>query len=328
MKHLIILDAGHGSTTAGKRSPFTPAEVDAFCCHPASANLPICFREGVGCCQGHHLSSSDHRVPAPLGDTSCALYEWAFNRDLAHRIQTGLLERGYDVRLLVPEEWDVSLKARVHRAQEMCDEHTAHGGIWPNRLLVSLHSNAAGKPAPSPSLQGRARGEALASPSGWECYCQGSSYNAHSLASYLYRYAYRLLPSCFPIRDKRGIVPRQVERNTWIDDAEDWAQEGGMPMCEQDLPAGTDMEGAPASRGQPLAASPYLSDGDGAVPPSFSPKTGNYYILNNAPCMAVLTENLFMTNIKDTTFLLSERGRDLLAQVHIEAIDDFLGFGE
>ena len=59
-----------------------------------------------------------------------------------------------------------------------------------------------------------------------------------------------------------------------------------------------------------------------------TPKTGNYYILNNAPCMAVLTENLFMTNIKDTAYLLTESGRDLLAQIHIDAIDAFLGFGE
>lgn len=114
------------------------------------------------------------------------------------------------------------------------------------------------------------------------------------MASHLYRYAYQCLPACFPIRDSRGVVPRQVPKVACVE------EETG---CEEEWEE------------EPLEW-------------KGTPKTGNYYILNNAPCMAVLTENLFMTNIKDTAFLLTESGRDLLAQIHIDAIDAFLGFGE
>ena len=40
------------------------------------------------------------------------------------------------------------------------------------------------------------------------------------------------------------------------------------------------------------------------------------------------TENLFMDNIKDCAYLLTEEGRDLLAQIHINAIDEFLGYND
>ena len=45
-------------------------------------------------------------------------------------------------------------------------------------------------------------------------------------------------------------------------------------------------------------------------------------------CLSVLTENLFMDNIKDCAYLLTEEGRDLLAQIHINAIDEFLGYND
>lgn len=72
---------------------------------------------------------------------SCLL-EWHLNRDIAYRTQQLLLSMDYDARLLVPEDADVPLRDRIRRANEMCHEHQSRGGIWPNRLLVNIHSNA------------------------------------------------------------------------------------------------------------------------------------------------------------------------------------------
>lgn len=283
-KHLIILDAGHGIETPGKRSPVW----------------------------------ADGRQ----------LLEWAFNRDLARRIQQGLNDLGYDARLLVPEDTDLPLKARLKRARDMVEEHKGHGGIAPNRVLVSVHSNAStGKPTPkeptpNPSLKGGelnpaanladntaaantaggglplfqegAGGEALrtggsplteeeeeffrVTPSGWECFMQPSSYNSRELAGLLCRKALEQLPEQFPIRTPRGNLRNIIHNNT----SRRW-------------------EG-----------------------PSTWGKTQKLFITDNAPCTAVLTENLFMDNKRDCGYLLSDDGRDTLAQIHIDALDEFL----
>lgn len=46
----------------------------------------------------------------------------------------------------------------------------------------------------------------------------------------------------------------------------------------------------------------------------------NFTIIYMAKCPAVLTENLFMDNKKDVEFLLSEEGRDVIADIHVNAI--------
>ena len=329
-KHLIIIDAGHGSTTPGKRSPFTPQQIEAFRKEWAGGPSPA-LPKGKGECASPQVLSFEEDLgeaytPSPSGEGwgEAALYEWSSNRDLAQRIQQGLIERGYDARLLVPEEWDISLKARIRRAKELCEDHKANGGIWPNRLLVSIHSNASGSSSPSPTLpKGKGEcaspqvlsfgedlgeastpsllergtggeasfwGAALAAPSGWECYCSSSA-NARSLAALLYKQAYTLLPDCFPIRGRKGII--------------------------RPTPS-------PSGEGRGEAPSPFPS-GEGW---GEAPKTADFYLLKNAPCLSVLTENLFMDNIKDCAYLLTEEGRDLLAQIHINAIDEFLGYND
>ena len=139
-KHLIIIDAGHGSTTPGKRSPFTPQQIEAF--RKEWESLSPTIPKGKGECASPQVLSfgedlGEAYTPSPSGESwgEAALYEWSSNRDLAQRIQQGLIERGYDARLLVPEEWDISLKARIRRAKELCEDHKANGGIWPNRLM-------------------------------------------------------------------------------------------------------------------------------------------------------------------------------------------------
>lgn len=56
-----------------------------------------------------------------------------------------------------------------------------------------------------------------------------------------------------------------------------------------------------------------VSDGD-------PDKEENFTVIYSTKCPAVLTENLFMDNKQDCEFLLSEQGRDVIAQLHVNAI--------
>lgn len=46
----------------------------------------------------------------------------------------------------------------------------------------------------------------------------------------------------------------------------------------------------------------------------------NFTIIYMSKCPAILTENLFMDNKKDVAFLLTDEGRDVIAQIHVNAI--------
>ncbi|MBR5964132.1 MAG: N-acetylmuramoyl-L-alanine amidase [Bacteroidaceae bacterium] len=54
------------------------------------------------------------------------------------------------------------------------------------------------------------------------------------------------------------------------------------------------------------------------------PKRAEFYLLAYAPCVAILTENLFMDNADDCRYLLSDEGRRTIVQLHVRAIDDYL----
>ena len=47
-------------------------------------------------------------------------------------------------------------------------------------------------------------------------------------------------------------------------------------------------------------------------------------MLKQPPCVTLLTENLFMDNPKDCALLLFDNGRELLAQLHATAINEYL----
>lgn len=66
-------------------------------------------------------------------------YEYKKNRELARDIVMELEDEGYDARLIVTEEYDVSLGERVRRVNDICKKFGAS-----NVFLVSIHSNAAG----------------------------------------------------------------------------------------------------------------------------------------------------------------------------------------
>lgn len=51
---------------------------------------------------------------------------------------------------------------------------------------------------------------------------------------------------------------------------------------------------------------------------------GNFAIVRDTNCPAVLTENLFMDNRQECDYLLSEYGKETLAQLHVNAIVNYI----
>lgn len=51
---------------------------------------------------------------------------------------------------------------------------------------------------------------------------------------------------------------------------------------------------------------------------------GNYAIVRDTNCPAVLTENLFMDNKDEVTWLLSEAGKESIVNLHVDAIHRYL----
>ncbi len=62
------------------------------------------------------------------------------------------------------------------------------------------------------------------------------------------------------------------------------------------------------------------SDGD----PDYEAR---FAVLTNTQCPAALTENLFQDNRTDVEFLLSERGKRAITQLHVDGIMDFIKKG-
>lgn len=103
--------------------------------------------------------------------------EYAWAREIAHAIVADCKDLGYDAELLVPEEYDVCLRARCYRANCWCDRLGKH-----NVLLVSIHVNAAGK------------GDRWYNATGWSAYtCKGQT-RSDKLADCLYKQAGLWLP--------------------------------------------------------------------------------------------------------------------------------------
>lgn len=54
-------------------------------------------------------------------------------------------------------------------------------------------------------------------------------------------------------------------------------------------------------------------------------KEESFYVLTETLCPAVLTENLFMDNENDCRFLISDKGRETIAEIHYQGIKKILG---
>lgn len=91
---IILLDAGHGESTPGKRSP-------------------------------------DGR-----------LREYKYCREIANEVKKQLIDKGFNVELVVTDDTDVPLMQRCRIVNQYCDKYGKT-----NTVLVSIHCNAAGSGA-------------------------------------------------------------------------------------------------------------------------------------------------------------------------------------
>ena len=82
---------------------------------------------------GHGLMTAGKRSPDGL------FREAFYNREIARKVVTDLLDRNLDAELLVPEDDDIPLAERVRRINEACLRLGKK-----NVLVVSIHVNAAG----------------------------------------------------------------------------------------------------------------------------------------------------------------------------------------
>ena len=98
--------------------------------------------------------------------------EWKYNRVIANMIVDKLVSMGYDARLVVPENKDISLSERVRRINTICNKVGAA-----NVLLVSVHANAVGN------------GSQWMTGKGWEAYTTKGKTKSDLLAECLYKRA-------------------------------------------------------------------------------------------------------------------------------------------
>lgn len=113
---------------------------------------------------GHGIDTTGKR--SPDGE----LMEYRYNREIASALVAGLREKGFDASLLVPEDEDISLRARVRRVNRVCDEAGCE-----NVILISIHCNAA---PPDDGQWHRARG--------WSAYTTIGDTESDKLADCLY----------------------------------------------------------------------------------------------------------------------------------------------
>ena len=98
--------------------------------------------------------------------------EWKYNRVIANQVVDKLKSMGYDARLVVPENKDVSLSERIRRINTICNKEGAG-----NVLLISVHANAVGN------------GSQWMTGKGWEAYTTRGKTKSDILAEFLYKRA-------------------------------------------------------------------------------------------------------------------------------------------
>lgn len=168
--------------------------------------------------------------------------EYAWTRDIAKRLQEKLKQSGFDARLIVTEQNDISLRERCRRVNDICKRVGAK-----NCLLISIHINAAG---------GNGQWHTASGFSGWVA--PNASSNSKRFAKLLHDEAVRL-----GLGGNRSVPPEKY----WI---------------------------------------------------------GNFAIVRDTNCPAVLTENLFMDNKQEVDYLLSETGKETIVTLHYKAITNYI----
>lgn len=84
---------------------------------------------------GHGENTSGKRSP------DGRLREWAYSREIANMVVSGLQKRGIDAERIVKEDTDVPLSERCRRANAIYKE------TGKKAILISIHCNAAGSGA-------------------------------------------------------------------------------------------------------------------------------------------------------------------------------------
>ena len=135
---VILIDNGHGQNTQGKQSPLLDKAIEV----------------------SNEFTEKNR------------FKEWKYTRVISHMIVDKLKGMGYDARLIVKEDTDISLGERVRRVNAICDKEGAS-----NVLLISVHANAVGDS--SKWMEGK----------GWEAYTTKGKTKSDVLAEYLYKRA-------------------------------------------------------------------------------------------------------------------------------------------
>lgn len=172
-----------------------------------------------------------------------SLLEYAWARDVVKLIASKACAAGIPVEIITPETWDVPLRTRVARVNELCRKH---GGAK-NCLLISVHINAAGG--------------------------DGKWHDATGFSGF--------------VAPKSSTNSKRFAAMVW-----DAANAAGL-RGNRAVPAGKYWQ-------------------------------GNFAIIRDTNCPAVLTENLFMDNRNDCTFLKSAHGKEVCADYHIAAIKRYI----
>jgi N-acetylmuramoyl-L-alanine amidase len=171
------------------------------------------------------------------------LLEWAYTREIARSVVDKCKSKGIDARLIVTEDWDVSLNERCRRVNAICRQVGAK-----NVALCSVHVNAAGGDGKWHDARG---------------FCvyvaKNCSDNSKKLARLMYAEA----------------TARNLKGNRWVPKEGYWQ--------------------------------------------------ANFAMVKNTSCPAVLTENLFQDNHEDVDYLLSDEGKQAIADLHVAAIMKYLG---
>ena len=136
---IILIDNGHGQNTQGKQSPLL---------------------------KGSGLSISSEFTE------NGRFKEWKYTRTIAKQVVDKLVSMGYDARLVVTEDKDISLSERVRRVNVICNKNGAS-----NVILISVHANAVGDS--SQWMNGK----------GWEAYTTKGKTKSDTLAELLYKRA-------------------------------------------------------------------------------------------------------------------------------------------
>lgn len=136
---VVLIDNGHGENTLGKQSPI--------------------------------LKDSGLNISSEFVDKN-RFKEWKYTRVISNLVVSKLKSMGYDARLVVTEDKDISLPERIRRINTICNKEGAS-----NVVLVSVHANAVGDS--TNWMNGK----------GWEAYSTVGKTKSDILAEFLYKRA-------------------------------------------------------------------------------------------------------------------------------------------